>query len=47
VYFKGYSLKKYSETKGITYYAALKKRTDILRKLENALARENINYYPN
>lgn len=47
VYFKGCSLKKYSEIKGITYYTALKKRNNILCKLENALAKENINYYPN
>jgi RNA polymerase sigma factor (sigma-70 family) len=34
IYFKGYSLKKYSELKGITYYEAASSKTRILDKLK-------------
>jgi hypothetical protein len=37
VYFKGFSLKKYSELKGITYSAAVRKKAAVLNKLKMAL----------
>lgn len=34
IYFKGYSLKKYSETKGIPYTTAVSRKTSVLKKLK-------------
>jgi RNA polymerase sigma factor (sigma-70 family) len=37
VYFKGFSLKKYSELKGITYSTAVRKKAAVLNKLKMSL----------
>lgn len=47
VYFKGFSLKKYSQLKGITYSTAVRKKPAVLNKLKIALNTVNKNTYLN
>ena len=47
VYFKRYSIKRYAELKGITYSAAINKKTSILNKLKKALNVESKSTYLN
>jgi RNA polymerase sigma factor (sigma-70 family) len=47
LYFKGYSVKKYSELKGISYSAASYKKTCVLKKLNKAMNAPCKNSYLN
>ena len=47
VYFKGFSLKKYSELKGISYSAAVRKKAAVLNKLKMAINTEYKGTYLN